>query len=169
MTKLAIFAAVLALTGCDSGEIGPERCGSNTCNEVNAGGTCDDSSLAPPSPVLARTSQPPSSSGSVICTCNPGYTGSGCADCEDGYQEADGACLPADCGDDTCNESHGGGSCDDSSGWAECTCNQGYIGPSCRQCVAGYKPDGSGGCDPLAAPACDPLPGVRRERFRRQC
>ena len=66
---------------------------------------------------------------------------------------------PAQCEANSCNEDNAGGTCDDSSGTAVCACNEGYTGPGCRLCVAGYKPAGDGGCAPLAALACEPLPG----------
>jgi hypothetical protein len=129
------------LAGCDGKEgPSPEGCGINTCNEANAGGTCDDSS------------------GEAVCTCRAGYEGERCDRCAAGYTPQDGACLPETCQPDTCNESHGGGICDDASGEVTCTCADGYMGPGCRQCEAGFHPDGSGGCVPDEATACDPLP-----------
>ncbi len=128
--------------GCgDSGGGGPDACGPNTCNEAVGGGTCDDSG------------------GRAVCTCNEGYTGDTCRSCAEGYVPEGDACLPAGCGADACNESHGGGTCDDSSGRAVCTCNEGYVGPNCRQCAAGWHPIGDGGCERDEATACEPLPG----------
>jgi hypothetical protein len=134
-----VFCFVLVGCGDDDGPMAPATCGADACNESNGGGTCDDSG------------------GTVVCTCNEGYRGARCADCASGFTETDGACLPATCGADTCNESNGGGTCDDSGGTVECTCTDGYLGPVCRQCAAGYHPDGDA-CAMDEGSACEPLP-----------
>ncbi len=67
--------------------------------------------------------------------------------------------VPTRCETDTCNEANAGGTCDDSTGTVVCTCNPGFAGSDCRLCEVGYDPDGTGGCEPLTAPPCDPLPG----------
>jgi hypothetical protein len=74
--------------------------------------------------------------------------------CDDG-----GSSAPATCGNDSCNESRGGGTCSDAGGTVSCTCNEGYLGPTCRWCAAGWHPDGSGGCARDARTACEPAPG----------
>lgn len=66
---------------------------------------------------------------------------------------------PERCGEDTCNESRGGGTCDDASGSFVCTCTGGFIGAHCTGCPAGRHPDGAGGCAVDAMPACTPAPG----------
>ncbi|MCD6497206.1 MAG: VCBS repeat-containing protein [Deltaproteobacteria bacterium] len=138
-----LVAAMLAAPSChkDRTHPQPDQCGTNTCNESIGGGTCDDSS------------------GHALCTCNAGYQGISCDECASGYVEQSGACLPVTCGQDDCNESHGGGTCDDSSGKVVCTCNAGYVGPVCSQCAAGYHPDGNGACEQDSHTACQPADG----------
>lgn len=141
MKRSACVLVLFLLVSCDDGGTEPPpTCGASSCNETNAGGTCDDSS------------------GSVVCTCNEGYEGTTCGACAGGFVMSGGACLPATCGGDTCNEGAGGGTCDDASGEVVCTCNGGFLGPACRQCAAGWHPDG-GGCAMDAGTLCDPLPG----------
>ncbi|NMC68971.1 MAG: hypothetical protein GYA57_02755, partial [Myxococcales bacterium] len=139
--RSALLPVFLVLSACDGGTTTPPTCGPNACNEAVGGGTCDDST------------------GRAVCTCRAGYAGTTCRDCADGYVARDGACFPATCGADSCNESHGGGTCDASSGTVVCTCREGYLGPTCRSCAAGWHPDGSGGCARDARTACEPLPG----------
>jgi len=114
---------------------GTEECqGNATCNNH---GTCDDSS------------------GTIVCTCDTGYTGDRCESCAAGYHDEDGSCVPDEaCQDDTCN---GHGECDDTGGVITCDCDDGYAGDRCDSCAAGYAewPADSGTCvdDP-----CDPYP-----------
>jgi hypothetical protein len=117
---------VLCVIGCD-GAPAPAACTANVCNEANGGGTCDDTS------------------GAAACACNAGYQGARCDQCAAGFTMDEGACLPASCGDDTCNEANGGGACDDAGGTVVCACHEGYLGASCRSCAAGFHPDG-GAC-----------------------
>lgn len=139
-----LLCALPALWGvaCDGGgTTPPPTCGPNACNEAVGGGTCDDST------------------GRAVCTCNTGYAGAACRECASGFVARDGACFPASCGADSCNETHGGGTCDAASGTVVCTCNEGYLGPTCRSCAAGWHPDGDGGCERDARTACEALPG----------
>lgn len=133
----AVLALVsIALASCDGP---PPQCGPNACNEANGGGTCDDAS------------------GSAVCACSEGYRGARCDACESGFVAAGGACLPATCGTDTCNESNGGGACSDASGEVVCACAEGYVGASCRSCAAGFHPASAGVCERDTATACAPL------------
>ena len=101
-------------------------------------------------------------SGVPLCDCEGGYAGETCADCAEGYQDADddGACLPTcdtlgwDCG--------GHGSCDHSSGEALCICDAGYQdhdgdGSCNADCAtAGLDCGDHGACDDSAGEAqCD--------------
>jgi hypothetical protein len=117
---------------------GSEECqGAATCNNH---GTCSDSS------------------GSIVCTCDIGYTGDRCEDCLPGYHDdGSGNCVHNEtCQDDTCNNH---GTCDDSSGTAVCTCDAAYTGTFCAECASGYAewPAGSGTCldDPCEPYPCD--------------
>lgn len=141
----AVLAAVVAVLcgACDDSGEAPARCGPELCNQAVGGGTCDDAS------------------GAVVCTCAAGYEGAACDQCTAGYTPQGAVCLPATCGADTCNESHGGGTCDDTGGAVVCTCAAGYIGPSCRGCASGFHPDSgdAGACVADAGTPCAPLPG----------
>jgi hypothetical protein len=92
------------------------------------------------------------SSGSIVCTCNPGYAGATCATCAVGYQDKDKnntcllACAPATCGTN--------GTCDDNSGTATCACNAGYTGAACDNCATGFQDkDKNKVCTAACAPA----------------
>ncbi len=89
-------------------------------NSCNGNGTCDDSS------------------GVVVCSCDPEYTGASCSQCASGYQDNDsnGICE-ANCATANPNCS-GNGSCSDTSGTAVCSCDPEYTGSSCEQCQVGY-------------------------------
>ncbi len=103
--------------------------------ELSCGhGTCDDTS------------------GTALCLCDEGYTGVGCSECADQWQDNDGdglcapACAPehADC--------HGHGTCDDTSGQILCACDPAYVGTHCDTCAHGYQDnDGDGTCLPTCA------------------
>ncbi len=92
------------------------------------------------------------SSGAVVCSCNPGYTGAACDACDTGYQDndGDGTCL-ADCA--TSGLACGlHGTCDDSGGAAVCACDVGYAGALCDTCDVGHQDnDGDGICQPDCA------------------
>ena len=90
MRRAALLVVFILVSCDDGGTTPPPTCGANTCNEANAGGTCDDSS------------------GAVVCACNEGYQGALCDGCEAGFAMSGGACLPATCAADTCNETAGG-------------------------------------------------------------
>lgn len=84
-------------------------------------------------------------SGTAVCTCAGGYTGSDCSSCGAGLQDrdGDGVCLAA-CDANLCN---GHGVCDDVTGVALCTCMGGYEGTTCATCAAGTQDnDGDGAC-----------------------
>jgi len=83
--------------------------------------------------------------GAVQCTCETGYSGSFCAQCESQYhRDATGACSA----DQFCPQvdpcSHG--TCDDSSHMIVCLCATGYRGDTCSQCAAGFHDAGGGTC-----------------------
>lgn len=139
MLSARLFAASLAalLASCD----GPSpACAPGACNEANGGGVCDDGS------------------GAVVCTCNDGYDGARCDACAAGFLARDGACVPATCGADTCNEGNGGGSCDDGGGEVVCECSEGYVGASCRSCAAGFHAVRAAVCERDTRAACAALP-----------
>ena len=141
----AVVVAALTTAACDEGGSStPPTCGPNACNEAVGGGSCDDAT------------------GRAVCSCNTGYAGDRCDRCASGYTARDGACFPATCAADSCNESHGGGTCDDTGGTVTCSCNEGFLGPTCRQCAAGWHPDGAGGCTRDAGTACTPGTGSPR-------
>jgi len=142
LTRIALFTLLVAAHGCgdDDGPAPPAGCLPSSCNAAVGGGTCDDAT------------------GAVVCTCNEGYRGPACGGCIAGYMQVDGACLPATCGADTCNESSSGGTCNDATGRVVCTCSMGYLGATCRMCAAGFHPAGSA-CAPDEGTPCDPLPG----------
>ncbi|MBN2495033.1 MAG: hypothetical protein JXR96_10615 [Deltaproteobacteria bacterium] len=87
-------------------------------------------------------------SGQAVCICDSGYTGAGCSECADGYQDenGDGSCEPTcataglQCGEHgTCVIS--------AAGRPICECQTGYTGSSCQLCAAGYQDhDGDGIC-----------------------
>ena len=136
-----ILLAAFAGCGEEEGDApSPAMCGQNTCNELQGGGACDDSL------------------GEAVCACNEGYQGSGCDECVDGFTLNDGACLPATCGADSCNERLSAGTCDDSGGVVVCACTDGYVGPRCGQCAAGYHASGDR-CERDSATLCEALPG----------
>lgn len=99
------------------------ECVRNVCNEIltetcemdscNSHGTCDDST------------------GSIVCTCDIGYTSDHCGICDTGFiDNGEGVCLPDPCIPNPCN---GHGTC--ASG--TCTCDQSYVGIGCDACAPG--------------------------------
>ncbi len=89
-------------------------------------------------------------SGTRICTCAAGYTGTFCGTCASGYQDNDnnGSCTLA-CDGSTCN---GHGTCADTSGTRVCTCGTGYSGAFCASCAANYQDnDNNGSCSPACS------------------
>jgi len=141
---LAVAALAFASACDDDAErTEPATCGPNTCNELQGGGSCDDRS------------------GAATCACATGYTGASCQDCAPTFAQVGGACLPATCGADTCNEAQLGGTCDASSGQAICTCAGPYVGPRCRQCAAGSHTDPAtpAACVPDTTSLCEPNGG----------
>ncbi|MBN2497050.1 MAG: putative metal-binding motif-containing protein [Deltaproteobacteria bacterium] len=98
-----------------------ETCGPNSCN---GHGACDDSS------------------GSVVCTCDPGYSGRFCSWCAQGYEDyGDGECRPSDpCAGSDCAAQN-----------RECTNDQGAA--VCGDCLPGYH-DEDGSC--VADLTCQP-------------
>lgn len=88
--------------------------------------------------------------GTVVCSCEGGYTGTFCDDCPMGEQDNDdnGTCSPA-CEEDSCGEN---GDCDDDDGSLACDCYEGYDGAACDQCDEGFQDkDTNGSCLPACA------------------
>jgi len=98
-------------------------------------GTCDDTD------------------GTPHCACYPGYTGSDCRQCDDGYQDNDGnGTCHEDCATAAPDCVHG--SCSDVSGEALCVCEDTWDGDLCDACAAGYQDnDGNETCEPNCASA----------------
>ena len=107
-----------------------------------------------------------SGSAQAVCTCDTGYAGGNCDQCDTGYIEYpqnSGTCLADPCASESCN---GHGTCqavDNGSGGvvAACECQPGYAGARCDSCDTnnGYveDPQNPGTCidDP-----CNPNPCV---------
>jgi hypothetical protein len=109
-------------------------CSSDSNNDNNQPESCDDGL-----PCSGHGSCD-DSSGSIVCTCDTGYTGAACDSCAVGYSEVDGLCEE-DTQNDQCPDPdpcapHG--TCDDSSGSVVCECDAAYSGESCDQCAPGY-------------------------------
>lgn len=121
--------------GCDECESGytmnsdGDCVTSETCADVTCSGraTCDDSS------------------GTAICVCDAGWTGTDCDECATGYVMEAGECvLVVSCDDgDPCG---GHGECDDSGDEVVCNCYDGYEGDFCDSCAPGYHEDDAGDC-----------------------
>ncbi len=76
IARILVIAPLWLLAGaCGHGDAMPDRCGTDTCNESNGGGSCDDSS------------------GQAVCSCNPGYLGLRCTQCAAGWHPVDGSCV----------------------------------------------------------------------------
>jgi hypothetical protein len=90
--------------------------GSSDCN---GNGSCDDST------------------GIVLCTCEPEWSGEFCSVCNNGYHmDSDVCVVDTSCSASTCAN---GGTCDDSLGYVECTCVSNWdSATSCTTCVSGY-------------------------------
>lgn len=77
--KCTLVLLTLTLLSCggngDSPPAPPTTCEADSCNESNAGGTCDDSS------------------GLVVCSCAAGHLGASCGQCAAGYHPEAGACV----------------------------------------------------------------------------
>jgi hypothetical protein len=101
-------------------------CVANSCTES----TCSSHGLCSMTGTGAR------------CTCDPGYAGTACDGCAEGYV-AD-PTAPGGCILDTCTESacSGHGDClmagPDTT---ECACDPGYEGDVCASCTTGFVPD----------------------------
>ncbi|MDX9720149.1 MAG: clostripain-related cysteine peptidase, partial [Myxococcota bacterium] len=93
------------------------------------------------------------SSGDVLCACDPGYAGSLCNRCSDGFQDndGDGVCMM------TCASAEidcGLGVCDESSGSAICLCPPEYTGELCAACADGYQDHDQNG---ICSASCEML------------
>jgi hypothetical protein len=112
--------------------VADELCQADSCNQH---GNCDDST------------------GEIVCTCDPGFGGSRCAECAAGFHDDGGNCV-ADtaCGPNSCN---GHGTCSDAGGQVTCTCDFGYLGEHCDRCHPGYHIDPAGNCVPDNESACN--------------
>lgn len=82
------------------------------------------------------------SSGSPMCTCDVGWTGTACDTCAAGRRDdGRGDCtIEQTCRADTCS---GHGACDDSAGVTVCACDEGYTGQSCQTAVGEWPNDHS--------------------------
>ncbi|XP_028312365.1 multiple epidermal growth factor-like domains protein 9 [Gouania willdenowi] len=92
------------------------------------------------------------------CSCESGYRGLQCEDCEDGYfTNGTGGCLPCSC------DSFGAVNllCDSS---GICECKTGVYGPKCDECHPGFYHFSSSGCRPCQCnnhtSYCHPQSGV---------
>ncbi|MDQ2646281.1 MAG: hypothetical protein M3020_20880 [Myxococcota bacterium] len=102
------------------------ECDEDTCNEH---GECSDAT------------------GTIVCSCEGGYTGTFCDNCAMGEQDNDddGTCSPA-CDEDSCGEN---GDCDDDDGSLACDCYEGYDGAACDECAEGFQDnDDNDSCEP---------------------
>jgi subtilisin-like proprotein convertase family protein len=120
---------------CDRCATGYEESGSS-CVESQAGSECAVDSCSANGACDDTT-------GEVVCECDEGFAGDSCADCDDGYHEAEGTCVE----DETCqaNSCPNNASCDASSGAIECECDDGWGGDACDECAAGFHDD-AGDC-----------------------
>jgi glycosidase len=102
------------------------------------------------------------------CACDPGWAGTACDGCAEGYVEAAGACLPdpaGPCGEDPCTGAHRT-VCTVVGGVASCSCDAGY-----------QDHDSDGTCAPTCAlaalacgsNACDDSSGTAECRSVRSC
>ncbi len=160
--------------GCED----DQECTPTTCNGQ---GTCDDSGDVPtctcnegweaPNCQMCDEANGYHADGMGGCTTDPclpnpctDANASVCAangtdfvcSCDPGYHDEQGTCVIDEvCVADSCSMQ---GTCDDSTGVIACMCNPGYTGPDCSACdaVAGYHPDGMGGCttDPCLPNPC---------------
>lgn len=103
------FHEVEGVAGCAPDEV----CLANTCS---GRGTCGDST------------------GFVVCTCDPGFSG--------GFCEVDDIAL--NCVDDNPCGDHG--ACNDDGPALRCLCETGYAGDTCSDCYPGYGDNGAGDC-----------------------
>lgn len=116
-----------AVCSCDNGyhDDGQGTCvidetcnGRATCNDH---GDCDDSS------------------GSIVCTCDTGYTGTTCDQCDAGHHPVGNDCVEDEvCLADSCNMH---GTCSTPSGVIECSCDTGWAGALCDECAPDYVGD----------------------------
>lgn len=102
----------------------------SACNDLNCGdhGTCADSS------------------GAASCTCETGYVGDQCQNC-DTFYEADGE---GNCNGPCLDYSCGVGQCGLENGVAKCTCPAVYTGDHCEAC-AENSAEFNGGCYPCSS------------------
>jgi len=124
-SQLVLYCLLLAVTGsCGGSSSSTGVCEAGSCS---GNGSCDDSS------------------GSIVCTCDTGYTGASCASCASGYHDdGNGMCISdSGCQTGSCSKH---GSCDDSGGSIVCSCDTGYSGDSCDACATGYHDNGNGYC-----------------------
>lgn len=98
----------------------PPSCTTDSCS---GHGLCDDSS------------------GEVVCSCSPGYKGSRCDLCQDGYHfdNRGGCAKDFSCADsDPCGPH---GTCFADGGTGRCDCEEAYAGEYCTDCASGFHLD----------------------------
>lgn len=110
--------------GDEANFVGPNLCEvSGSCNER---GTCD------------------ATSGSVVCSCDLGFSGDHCLSCDTGYHSTNDASCTADedcAGSDPCEN----GTCIEAEGTIDCVCTAGWSGETCNRCAAGWHEE-AGDC-----------------------
>ncbi len=168
---LGLLLSLAVACSDDSSGDGPDPCegitcsGNGTCQEANGlarcvcntgfhadGLTCVEDLCLASDCIHGQCTDPATSS---ECTCEDGYTGDACEDCDSGYVrvglncEPQGVCVPNPC--------LNGGVCFEDTGSFRCECETGYAGSLCVNCDEGYH-DEDGQC--LADTPCSPDPCV---------
>ena len=97
--------------------------------------------------------------GVITCSCQEGYEGEFCTDCEAGYHLVGNRCeVDESCENTTCSNH---GECSEFEGELNCDCMTGYSGERCEVCDEGYHEIEGGDCEEdVNCPIADPcLPG----------
>jgi hypothetical protein len=124
LAPLLLFSLSCLNDGDEASYVGRDLC--ELVEACNNRGTCD------------------ASTGAVVCTCDTGFSGENCTECEVGYHaignsncEVDEDCSASDpCQNGTCN---------DAGGIYSCACEAGWSGNLCDTCAAGWH-DEAGDC-----------------------
>jgi len=130
---------------CDTGYTGAYCSSCSTGHRLTSTGTCDANQACAADSCGAHGTCH-DSTGTVVCTCAGGYSGTTCNQCASGYHaEAGNTCvLDQQCMSTSCSNH---GTCSVTGGMVSCVCASGYRGTFCDACTASYHATSAGNCE----------------------